>query len=243
MIYQIVISLVLLAVTTLAASAQDSSVLKTDKAKLSYSMGVSTAKNMKRFSEMHALDLDVALIEKGVKDGFAGKEMLLTEKEIQEILAGLQKKLTEKQQAERAEQEKKMKVLGEKNKVESKKFLDENRGKKGVKTNPSGLQYHVIKEGTGKIPKETDRVTVNYKGSLIDGTEFDSSYKRGKPATFPVNGVIKGWTEALQLMKEGSKWQLVIPPQLAYGESGTPGGPIGPNATLIFEVELISIAP
>ncbi|PIP36427.1 MAG: hypothetical protein COX20_05870 [Desulfobacterales bacterium CG23_combo_of_CG06-09_8_20_14_all_52_9] len=169
--------------------------------------------------------------------------MLLTEKEIQEVLAGLQKKLTEKQQAERAEQEKKMKDLGEKNKVAGKKFLDENRGKKGVKTNPSGLQYQVIKEGTGKIPKETDRVTVNYKGSLIDGTEFDSSYKRGKPATFPVNGVIKGWTEALQLMKEGSKWQLAIPPQLAYGESGTPGGPIGPNATLIFEVELISIAP
>ena len=144
MIYHILISLVLLAVTTFAASAQDSSVLKTDKAKLSYSMGVSTAKNMKRFSEIHTLDLDTALIEKGVRDGFAGKEMLLTEKEIQEVLAGLQKKLTEKQQAERAEQEKKMKDLGEKNKVAGKKFLDENRGKKGVKTNPSGLQYQVI---------------------------------------------------------------------------------------------------
>jgi FKBP-type peptidyl-prolyl cis-trans isomerase FklB len=168
--------------------------------------------------------------------------MLLSENEIQEILAGLQKKLAEKQQTERAEQEKIMKAQGEKNKAQGEKFLAENRTKNGVKVLPSGLQYQVIKEGTGKSPKETDRVTVNYKGTLIDGTEFDSSYKRGKPATFPVNGVIRGWTEALQLMKEGSQWRLFISPELGYGASGTPGGPIGPNATLVFEVELLSVA-
>jgi FKBP-type peptidyl-prolyl cis-trans isomerase FklB len=110
-----------------------------------------------------------------------------------------------------------------------------------VKTLPSGLEYKVIKAGAGKKPKDTDTVTVNYKGTLIDGTEFDSSYKRGTPATFPVKGVIRGWTEALQMMEPGAKWQLFIPPQLAYGEQGAPGGAIGPNATLIFEVELVSI--
>ncbi len=117
--------------------------------------------------------------------------------------------------------------------------LAENKKKEGVKTLPSGLQYKVIKEGTGKTPKATDTVVTQYKGTLVNGTEFDSSYKRGEPATFPVNGVIRGWTEALQLMKEGSTWQIVVPPELAYGEQGA--GPIGPNATLIFEVELVSV--
>ena len=129
--------------------------------------------------------------------------------------------------------------LGEKNKQEGAAFLAENKKKQGVKTLPSGLQYKVIKEGTGKMPKATDTVVTQYKGTLVNGKEFDSSYKRGEPATFPVNGVIRGWTEALQLMKEGSTWQIVVPPELAYGEQGA--GPIGPNATLIFEVELISV--
>jgi FKBP-type peptidyl-prolyl cis-trans isomerase FklB len=120
-------------------------------------------------------------------------------------------------------------------------FLQQNSKKEGVKTLADGLQYKVVKEGTGKTPKATDRVSVHYRGTLIDGTEFDSSYKRGEPAEFPVNRVIHGWTEALQLMKEGSKWMLYIPADLAYGEGGTPGGPIGPNETLIFEVELLKV--
>jgi FKBP-type peptidyl-prolyl cis-trans isomerase FklB len=158
----------------------------------------------------------------------------MTDEEVKTAISGLQKDLQAKQQ-ERA------KVQGEKNKKEGEAFLAQNKTKAGVKTLPSGLQYKVITEGKGKTPKANDTVTVQYKGTLIDGTEFDSSYKRGQPATFPVNGVIKGWTEALQLMKEGSKWQLFIPADLAYGASGTPGGPIGPNAVLIFDVELVSI--
>ena len=131
--------------------------------------------------------------------------------------------------------------VAKKNKTEGDAFLAENKKKEGVKTLPSGLQYKVIKAGTGKKPKMNDTVTVNYRGTLIDGTEFDNSYKRGQPATFQVNGVIPGWTEALQLMEQGAKWQLFIPSNLAYGERGAPGGQIGPNATLIFEIELISI--
>ena len=120
-------------------------------------------------------------------------------------------------------------------------FMKENASKEGVKTTPSGLQYKVLKEGEGKNPKATDTVQVHYRGTLIDGTEFDSSHKRGEPAEFPLNGVIKGWTEGVQLMKEGAKYQFVIPPQLAYGARGTPGGPIGPNETLIFEIELLKV--
>jgi FKBP-type peptidyl-prolyl cis-trans isomerase FklB len=130
--------------------------------------------------------------------------------------------------------------LSEKNKKEGEEYLAENKKKEGIITTQSGLQYKVLKKGTGKIPKSTDTVTVNYRGTLIDGTEFDSSYRRGQPASFKVNGVIRGWTEALQLMKEGAKWQLYIPSNLAYGERGA-GRNIGPNSTLIFEVELISI--
>jgi FKBP-type peptidyl-prolyl cis-trans isomerase len=121
------------------------------------------------------------------------------------------------------------------------KFLIENKAKEGVKTLPSGLQYKVLKEGTGKTPKDTDVVVTHYRGTLVDGSEFDSSYKRNKPAEFPVNGVIKGWTEALQLMKEGDKWMLYIPPKLAYGDRGAPGGIIGPNEALVFEIELIKV--
>jgi FKBP-type peptidyl-prolyl cis-trans isomerase FklB len=152
---------------------------------------------------------------------------------MKETLAGLQKELVEKQ-AERTKQ------IADRNKKEGEVFLAENRKKEGVKILPSGLQYKVIKEGTGKTPKAEDTVVTNYRGTLTDGTEFDSSYKRGQPATFPVKGVIPGWTEALQLMKEGSKWELFIPSSLAYGERGA-GNAIGPNATLIFEIELLSV--
>jgi FKBP-type peptidyl-prolyl cis-trans isomerase FklB len=130
--------------------------------------------------------------------------------------------------------------LGEKNKAEGEAFLAENKKKEGVKTLPSGLQYKVIKAGTGKKPKVTDTVTTHYRGTLMNGTEFDSSYRRGQPVSFQVNGVIPGWTEALQLMEEGAKWQLFIPSNLAYGERGA-GRDIGPNATLVFEIELLSI--
>ena len=203
--------------------------LTTEKEKLSYSMGFATGAQMKRQS----IEIDAAAFAKGVSDAVAGSQPLLTEQEIQEALMKFQKDLAAKQ-AERT------KELGEKNKKEGEAFLAENAKKEGVKTLPSGLQYKVISEGKGKKPKDTDTITANYRGALIDGTEFDSSYKRGQPATFSVKGVIKGWTEALQLMSEGSKWMLFIPSSLAYGERGA-GAQIGPNATLIFEVELISI--
>ena len=157
----------------------------------------------------------------------------MTDEEIHDVLTTFKKEFVAKQQ-ELAKQQ------GEKNKKEGEIFLEANKKKEGVQTLPSGLQYKVLKAGSGKKPAATDTVTVHYRGTLIDGKEFDSSYERGKPATFPVNGVIPGWTEALPLMEEGAKWMLFIPPTLAYGERGA-GREIGPNATLIFEVELISI--
>jgi FKBP-type peptidyl-prolyl cis-trans isomerase FklB len=157
----------------------------------------------------------------------------MTDQEITEVMTAFQKEIMAKQQ----EMQKK---LGEKNKAEGEAFLAENKKKEGVKTLPSGLQYKVIKAGAGKKPKATDTVTVQYRGSLVNGTEFDSSYKRGTPATFPVTGVIPGWTEVLQLMEVGAKWEVVIPSNLAYGERSA-GAQIGPNSTLIFEVELISV--
>jgi FKBP-type peptidyl-prolyl cis-trans isomerase FklB len=202
--------------------------LKTENDKLSYALGASMARNLKQYE----VDLNMDLYIKGMKDVFTGSKELLTEKEIASIIAKTQENVKAKMQ------DKAMAQL-EKNKKDGEEFLAQNKKKKGVKTLPSGLQYKVITEGKGKSPKETDQVTVNYRGKLIDGTEFDSSYKRGEPATFAVNGVIKGWTEALQLMKEGSKWELFIPANLAYAERAAPGIP--PNSTLIFEVELIKI--
>jgi FKBP-type peptidyl-prolyl cis-trans isomerase FklB len=139
-----------------------------------------------------------------------------------------------------AKQQELAKIVGEKNQKEGEAFLAENKKKEGVITLPSGLQYKVIKAGSGNKPKATDTVSVHYQGTLVNGTEFDSSYRRGQPVSFPVNGVIPGWTEALQLMEAGAKWQIVIPSNLAYGDRGA-GPQIGPNATLIFEIELISI--
>jgi FKBP-type peptidyl-prolyl cis-trans isomerase len=202
--------------------------LKTEKDKLSYALGADMGGNLKKFE----IEIDADLYAKGMKDALSGSNVLLTDQEIRALIMTLQKDVQTKQQE-------KMKAQGEKNKKDGETFLDENKKKEGVKTLPSGLEYKVITEGKGASPKATDTVTVHYKGTLIDGTEFDSSYKRNTPATFPVNGVIKGWTEALQLMKEGSKWQLFIPANLAYGESGRPGIP--PNSVLIFEVELIKV--
>ena len=204
--------------------------LKTQKEKASYAIGMDMGNSLKR----NNIDIDPDILGKAIKDVLAGTKPLMTDQEARATMIALQKELQAKQQE-------KMKVQGEKNKKEGDAFLAENKKKIGVKTLPSGLQYAVLVEGKGKTPKADDTVSVNYKGSLIDGTEFDSSYKRGEPATFQVGGVIKGWTEALQLMKEGSKWRLVIPADLAYGAQGTPNGPIGPGAVLIFEVELLSI--
>ncbi len=181
------------------------------------------------------VEVDWSLVAQGLKDGASGGKTRLTEDEAKAVL-------TEVQNDVRKEQQEKMKEAADKNKTEGQAFLAANKDKEGVKTTASGLQYKVITEGTGPKPTATDTVVCNYKGTLIDGKEFDSSYKRGEPATFPVSGVIKGWTEALQLMPVGSKWQLFIPSDLAYGERGA-GAEIGPNSTLIFEVELISIKP
>jgi FKBP-type peptidyl-prolyl cis-trans isomerase FklB len=211
------------------ANSEENLVLKSQKDKISYIIGMDIGRNLQKGS----IDFDPDILAKGIKDALSGGKPLLTEQEIRETTAVFQKELM-------AKQEEVAKKLGEKNKKEGEAFLAENKKKEGVKTLPSGLQYKVIKEGTGKKPKITDTVTTHYRGTLIDGIEFDSSYRRGKPASFPANGVIPGWTEALQLMGEGAKWQLFIPPNLAYGERGA-GRDIGPNATLIFEIELISI--
>jgi len=205
-------------------NAQEKVVLKDQKDKISYILGMDIGNNLKKQS----VSVNPKVFAKGMEDALAGSKSLLTEQEVQETMMAFQKEMIAKQ----AE-------VAKKNKAEGEAFLAENKKKEGVKALPSGLQYKVIKAGTGKKPKSNDMVTVNYRGTLIDGTEFDSSYKRGQPATFQVNGVIPGWTEALQLMEEGAKWQLFIPSNLVYGERGQ--GPIGPNSTLIFEVELISI--
>lgn len=204
--------------------------LTTSKQKASYAIGMNWGTGLHR----QGIDVDSAALIQGMKDALAGGKTLLTEDEARSALMALQKEMQEKQQAKSAAE-------GEANKKEGDAFLAANKSKEGVVTLPSGLQYKILTPGSGPKPTATDSVVCNYKGTLINGTEFDSSYKRGEPATFPVTGVIKGWTEALQLMPVGSKWQLFIPSDLAYGPRGTPGGPIGPNATLIFEVELISI--
>ena len=202
--------------------------LKTSQDKTSYAIGMNMAHSLKN----NNIDVNSDLLVQAINDVLADKTTLLTDEEAKATLLEFQKEM----QAKRMEE---MKGISEKNQKEGAAFLAENKTKEGVKTLPSGLQYKVLAEGTGASPKATDTVTVQYKGSLIDGTEFDSSYKRGQAATFPVTGLIKGWTEALQLMKEGAKWQLYIPAELAYGETGA--GSIGPNATLIFEVELLGI--
>src|SRR5215510_9170094 len=208
-------------------SPQDKSPqLKDQKDKVSYSIGMQIGFNLGR----QKVDINPDILAAGIKDALAGKPQL-TPDQVKDIMARCEKDMEQKQ-----------KELGEKNKTEGEKFLEENKKKAGVKATASGLQYKLIKEGTGTQPKATDMVTVNYRGTLINGTEFDSSYKRGQPATFPVNGVIKGWTEALQLMKVGSKYQLFIPSNLAYGERAV-SPDLAANSTLIFEVELLDAKP
>jgi FKBP-type peptidyl-prolyl cis-trans isomerase FklB len=204
-------------------------VLKTQKDKVSYAIGLNIGKSFRKDS----VDVNSAVFARGVKDAITGAKPLLTDEELKAVLTGLQAELKKRQDDT-------TRLAGEINQKAGETFLAENKTKEGIVTLPTGLQYKIITAGTGPKPAETDSVVCNYRGTLLDGTEFDSSYKRGQPATFPVNGVIKGWTEALQLMPVGSKWQLFVPPDLAYGARGA-GAEIGPNATLLFEVELISI--
>jgi len=199
--------------------------------KHSYALGLNLGLGLKQQS----IDVDLAQLERGIKDGLEGSKPLLTDEELKATLRQFQNDL-------RAKQAEKAKLEGAKNKEEGDAFLEANKTKPGVVVLPSGLQYKILTEGTGPKPAATDTVECNYRGTLINGTEFDSSAKHGGPQTFSVNRVVRGWTEALQLMPAGSKWQLFIPSNLAYGERGA-GGEIGSNATLIFEIELVSIKP
>jgi FKBP-type peptidyl-prolyl cis-trans isomerase len=196
----------------------------------SYAIGLNIGRNMKA----QEIPVNVELLVKGLRDALAGTNPNLTDEEMQAAVQSLQQTVMAKQQE-------KMKVEGEQNQKTADEFLAKNKTKEGVKTTASGLQYEVIKEGTGATPKATDKVTVHYTGTLLNGTKFDSSVDRGQPATFGVNQVISGWTEALQLMKVGGKYRLYVPPALAYGPQGAGGGEIGPNSLLIFDVELIGI--
>ena len=209
--------------------SQNKTTPKTEKEKVSYSIGVNIGKNMKA----QGLDINQAFVAQGIKDGFNNSKTAMSDKDMEATMSKFQQEMSAKMQT-------KQKVDGEKNKKEGEAFLAANQKKDGVITLPSGLQYKILKEGNGEKPNASQTVKCNYRGTLIDGKEFDSSYKRGEPAEFPVGQVIKGWTEALQLMPVGSKWQLFVPSDLAYGANGA-GQMIGPNATLIFEVELLSI--
>jgi FKBP-type peptidyl-prolyl cis-trans isomerase len=219
---------------TTAAPAQAGTALTTRKQKFSYALGMNIGTGYSQGLKKQSIEVDWNLIAQGMKDAAAGTKTKLTEEEAKAVLNEVQSEVQKEQQA-------KTKEMADKNKSEGEAYLAANKSKEGVVTLPSGLQYNILTEGKGPKPTATDSVVCNYRGTLINGTEFDSSYKRKEPATFGVSQVIKGWTEALQLMPVGSKWQLVIPSNLAYGERGEPRGGIEPNATLIFEVELLSI--
>lgn len=210
-------------------AASGKSGLKDQKQKVSYGIGFNLGQNLMR----DQLDLDPQVLAKGIVDAMTKQKPQMSEEEIRATLIAFQQELRQQQEA-------KMKKAQAENVAKGKKFLETNAKKEGVKTTKSGLQYKVIKSGKGKTPGPKDSVTTHYRGTLIDGKEFDSSYKRNQPATFPVSGVISGWTEALQLMKEGDKWQLFIPSDLAYGERGS-GPDIGPNEVLIFDIELLKV--
>ena len=203
--------------------------LEDERVRSSYSVGYQVGGDFIR----QGMEINPEVLMKGIQDGLSGTEPVMSEQEMRQTLVDLNKKVLALQQEEKLN-------LAERNSAEGKAFLDENGKKGSIKTLSSGLQYEVIKGGAGTPPKTTDTVTVHYRGTLIDGTEFDSSYKRNAPATFRLDRVIKGWTEGLQLMQPGAKFLFFIPPDLAYGEKGA-GGTIGPNSTLIFEVELLSV--
>ncbi len=218
--------------------AEEKVKLDTQTDKVSYSIGLDIGKSFKT----QGIDINSAALTKGIKDGLSGAVAMMTDEEIQACMETFQNEMMAKMGGggDAGTPQPDGVAVGEANKIEGEKFLAENKGKEGVITLPSGMQYKVITNGTGKSPKSSDTVVTHYRGRLINGKVFDASYDRGEPISFPVNGVIAGWTEALQLMKEGSKWELYIPSNLAYGARGA-GPDIGPNATLIFEVELITV--
>lgn len=219
-----------------ANSTPATSALKDDKDKVSYSLGVDIGRTLQKLQ----LDLNETALSQGIADVLGNKPMAMSDQELQQTLQAFQQKMMQKQQEAMSKKQEEMKTVAEKNKVEGKKFLDDNAKKSGVKTTASGLQYKVIKEGTGDKPKDADIVETNYRGTTIDGKEFDSSAKHGSSFSFPVNGVIKGWSEALKMMPVGSKWEIYVPSDLAYGDEGY-GDDIAPGSTLVFEVELLSI--
>lgn len=214
-----------------APAAAPASAVGDVKAQASYGLGLNLGRNLKAQS----VEIDPEVLSKGLKDGLAGAKPLMTDEQITAAMTEFQNQLNAKRMAE-------MKVAAAKNLATGKAFLTTNKSQPGVVTLPSGLQYKVLKEGTGALPKATDTVSAHYKGTLLNGTVFDSSIERGQPLNVEVNGVIPGWTEALQKMKVGSKWQLFVPSELAYGENPQPGSPIEPNSVLVFEVELLGIA-
>jgi len=210
--------------------AQDPPVLKTEVDKVNYGIGVGVVRNFVN----QGLDVNLELVIKGMRDMHAGSTLLMTEEELAKTMNAFQKELRQRQ-AEAA------KAVAEKNKKEGDSFLAENSKKEGITVLPSGLQYRILKAGDGKIPTDADSVECHYRGTFVDGKEFDNSYKKGKPITFKVQGgVIPGWSEVLKLMPVGSKWQVFLPSRLAYGERGA-GSQIGPNTALIFEIELLAI--
>jgi FKBP-type peptidyl-prolyl cis-trans isomerase len=219
--------------TGTAAKSAAAPALTTRKQKFSYALGMNIGAGLGANLKKQSVEVDSTLVSQGLKDSMSGGKTRLTQEEAQAVLKEVQTEVQKQQQE-------KMKEAADKNKSEGEAFLATNKSKDGVVTLPSGLQYKILTAGTGPKPTASDSVKCNYRGTLINGTEFDSSYKRGQPATFAVGQVIKAWTEALQLMPVGSKWQLFVPSSLAYGERGA-GAEIGPNATLIFEVELLSI--
>lgn len=221
----------LLLLQTGCSSNPKVSELKTEEQKVSYMIGLDMGSYLKKMG----IKIDKAALEQGIEDTLSGNKILFTPEQVAALKQEFGKKMQDEQMA-------KAKATGEKNMKEGDAFLEKNKGEKGVITTKSGLQYIILTQGTGPKPKSTDVVTVNYRGTTIDGKEFDSSYKRGQPATFPVTGVIPGWTEALQLINVGTKVKLFVPASLAYGPRGA-GQDIGPNATLIFEIELISANP
>jgi FKBP-type peptidyl-prolyl cis-trans isomerase FklB len=214
--------------------------LKDDNAKLSYAIGVNIAQSIDRVQQNAKMNLDQDALSQGIKDVLGKKTLALTQDQLSQILESFKNQMIQKQQAEAADKQKKDQVAAVKNKAEGKKFLTENAKRKGIVQLPSGLQYEVISQGKGAKPTDNDTVEADYKGTLINGKEFDSSAKNGGPASFPVNGVIKGWTEALKLMPVGSEWKLYIPSELAYGDEGA-GDSIEPGSALVFDVKLLDI--
>jgi FKBP-type peptidyl-prolyl cis-trans isomerase FklB len=208
------------------AKADSTNLLADEKSRVSYAIGLTLGHNW----QQQGLDIDAEVAASAIKTVQTNGPALMTQQEVQETLSAFQKEFVAKQQQRRLE-------MASKNKADGEAFLAANKNNPGVKSLPDGLQYLVLTNGSGPVPTIADTVTVNYRGTLLDGTEFDSSYQRGQPATFQVGGVIRGWTEALQMMPVGSKWKLFIPSELAYGEQGNRGIP--PNSTLIFEVELL----